>query len=78
MTMNSRMTCSTGRLTMIITMIEKSSNLRLLKMVLFTRENGIREPIRKTAEVFKFGQMDQDMTVSGEMESQKAMVDSFK
>ena len=63
---------------MIITMIEKLSNLRHLKMVLFTRENGIRELIRKTAEEFKFGQMDQDMTVSGEMVSLKAMVDLSK
>ena len=57
---------------------EKLDKLLLLKMVLFTRENGIRELIRKTAEEFKFGLMDQDMTVSGEMVSLKAMVDSSK
>ena len=78
MTTNSKMTCSMGRPTTTQIMRGKLDNLRHLKMVLFTRENGIREPTRKMAEEFKFGLMAQDMTVSGEMVSRKAMVDSSK
>ena len=47
-------------------------------MDLFIKENGIRELIKKMAEEYKFGLMDQDTTVSGETVSLKDMDVSFR
>ena len=53
---------------------EKFDKLSLLRMVLFTKENGINEVIKKMGEEFKYGQMGQDMMVSGKMMLLKGMV----
>lgn len=53
---------------------EKFDKLLLLKMALFTKESGIKGVIRKMGEEFKYGQMDQDMMVSGKMMWPKVMV----
>ena len=53
---------------------EKFDKLLLLKMVLFTKESGIKGVIRKMEEEFKYGQMDQDMMVSGKLMWPKVMV----
>lgn len=53
---------------------EKFDKLSLLRMVPFIKENGIKGVIRKMVEEFKYGQMAQDMMVSGKLMWPKDMV----
>ena len=53
---------------------EKLDKQLHLKMVLFIKENGIKEAIKRMEEEYRYGLMDQDMMVSGKMMLHKAMV----
>lgn len=52
----------------------RSEVLLVLKMELYIKVSGSLKRIKKTEEVFKFGQMVQDMMDFGEMEWQMDMV----
>lgn len=54
---------------------EKSSLYAFLKMELCTKESGSSMRTRKMVAEFKFGQMDLDTMVSGEMEWLMATAD---
>jgi hypothetical protein len=54
---------------------EKLNQYAFSKMEQYIKENGLWTKIRKMVAEFKFGQMDQDTTASGEMEWPTDMVD---
>ena len=54
---------------------ESSDQSQLWRMEQSIKENGTLRPIKKIEEVFRYGQMAQDMMDSGLMEKHKDMED---